>query len=47
MSFIEQDDIIKIHEKLFLEIVGRFSSDKKLLFKPFNKITWQDAMEKY
>ena len=47
MSFVKQEDVIKIHEKLFLEIVEKFASDKKLLFKPFNRITWQNAMEKY
>ncbi len=47
MSFVEQEDVIKIHEKLFLEIVNKFAKDRKLLFKPFKRITWQEAMEKY
>lgn len=47
MSFVEQEDVISLHEKLVLWICENFAKDKKLKFKPFNRITYKDAMEKY
>lgn len=47
MSFIEQEDIIQIHEKLMIEMCENFANNKILKFKPFKRITYKDAMEKY
>ena len=47
MSFVEQEEIINLHEKLFIKMVEKFAWEKELLFKPFKRITYLEAMEKY
>ena len=47
MSFVEQEDIISLHEKLFIEMVEKFLPQKKVKSTPFMRLTWQEAMEKY
>ena len=46
MSFIEQEDIFNVVEKLMVNTFKKFS-DKKLLFEKFPRITYKDAMLKY
>ena len=46
MSFVEQDDVFKIVEELFVNLFKKFSS-KKLLHKKFPKIPYDEAMLKY
>ena len=46
MSFVEQDDIFKVVEKLLVNTFKKFSN-KKLLFNEFPKISYKDAMLKY
>jgi aspartyl-tRNA synthetase len=46
MSFVEREDIMSLIETLMTELVEKVS-DKKLLFKPFKRITFTEAMEKY
>ncbi len=46
MSFVEQEDIFKVIETLFLKLFKTFS-DKKILHEKFPKITYEDAMLKY
>jgi aspartyl-tRNA synthetase len=46
MSFVEQEDIFQIVEKLMLRLFKQFSS-KKILDEKFPKISYQDAMKKY
>ena len=46
MSFIEQEDIFEIVEKLMLRLFKQFSS-KKILNDKFPKISYNDAMVKY
>ena len=46
MSFVEQEDVFKVVEKLLVNTFKKFS-DKKLLFDKFPKITFKDAMLKY
>jgi len=46
MSFVEQEDIFKIMEPLMIQITEKFS-DKKVMFKPFPRISWREAMNKY
>tara|TARA_Y100001970_G_scaffold62294_1_gene79568 strand:+ start:1197 stop:2981 length:1785 start_codon:yes stop_codon:yes gene_type:complete len=46
MSFVEQEDVFEIVEKLMTNIFKKFS-DKKLLYEKFPKITYFDAMLKY
>tara|TARA_B100001093_G_C26730343_1_gene971945 strand:- start:260 stop:1327 length:1068 start_codon:yes stop_codon:yes gene_type:complete len=46
MSFVEQEDIFKVIEKLMVNLFKKFSS-KKILQEKFPKISYQEAMEKY
>ena len=46
MSFVEQEDVFNIVEKLLVNTFKEFS-DKKLLFDKFPRITYKDTMLKY
>ena len=46
MSFVEQEDVFNIVEKLMTSLFKKFSS-KKLLFEKFPKITYEETMLKY
>ncbi len=46
MSFVEQEDIFNVVEKLFVNTFKNFSN-KKLLFKKFPRITYEETMLKY
>ena len=46
MSFVEQEDVFKVVEKLLVNTFKTFSS-KKLMFKEFPKISYRDALLKY
>ncbi|MCX6746420.1 MAG: aspartate--tRNA ligase [Candidatus Parcubacteria bacterium] len=46
MSFVEQEDVWAVVEPLMIELTEKFS-DKKVVKKPFPRITYKDAMEKY
>jgi aspartyl-tRNA synthetase len=46
MSFVEQEDVFKVVEKLLVNTFKEFSK-KKLLFSKFPRITYKDAMLKY
>ena len=46
MSFVEQEEIFEVFEKLFLKVFTNFSN-KKILENKFPKITYSDAMMKY
>jgi aspartyl-tRNA synthetase len=46
MSFVEQEDIFQVVEKLMVNLFKEFSS-KKILNEIFPRISFQDAMKKY
>ena len=46
MSFVEQEDVFEVVEKLMIKLFKKFSS-KKMLFENFPKIKFSDAMYKY
>ena len=46
MSFVEQDDVFEVVEKLMLLLFKKFST-KKILFEKFPRITFKDAILKY
>ena len=46
MSFVEQEDIFKVIETLFLKLFRAFSN-KKILNEKFPRITYENAMLKY
>ena len=46
MSFVKQEDVFDVCDPLFVSIVEQLS-DKKLLFKPFPRMTYAEAMERF
>ena len=46
MSFVEQEDVFEVVEKLLVNTFKKFSS-KKLMFSEFPKISYSDALLKY
>ena len=46
MSFVEQEDVFKVVEKLLINTFKKFST-KKLMFEKFPRISYQDALVKY
>ncbi len=46
MSFVEQQDVFEVVEKLMVKVFKNFS-DKKLLFETFPKISYSEAKLKY
>jgi aspartyl-tRNA synthetase len=47
MSFIDQEDIMAIIEKMLIELSTNLVKDKQIQSTPFPRITWQEAMENY
>jgi len=47
MSFIEQEDIIRIIEGLMIELIKNIYPEKKIAQIPFPRLTWDEAMKKY
>ncbi len=46
MSFVDQEDIFKVVEKLMVELFKKFS-DKKIMFEKFPRIPFNESIEKY
>jgi aspartyl-tRNA synthetase len=46
MSFVTQEDIFNIQEPLLAELTEKYSS-KKIMWQPFPRIAWKEAMTKY
>ena len=46
MSFVEQEDIFNVVEKLMINLFQNFSS-KKMLYEKFPKIPYKEALKKY
>ncbi|HEY3057610.1 MAG TPA: aspartate--tRNA ligase [Chloroflexota bacterium] len=46
MSFVEQEDVLGVCEALFTGLTEALSS-KKVLRKPWPRITWQEAVDRY
>jgi len=46
MSFVEQEDIFNMMDPLMVELTEEFSG-KEIITKPFPRIPWREAMEKY
>lgn len=47
MSFIEQEDILDLVEKLYVNLVKKVFPEKKITKIPFPRMTYKTAMEKY
>ena len=46
MSFIEPEDLMQLMEQLMIDITENFT-DKKIMQKPFPRLTYAEAMDKY
>jgi len=47
MSFVEEEDIIKLNEELLINLVEKLYPEKKIQEKPFPRFTYKEVMEKY
>ncbi len=47
MSFIEEEDIISLVEEMLIMLVETCAPEKKILQKPFPRLPYKEAMEKY
>ncbi len=47
MSFADEEDVMKLNEKLLIEIVKNCYPEKRIQQIPFPKMTYKEAMEKY
>lgn len=47
MSFVTQEDVMNINEKLMIEMVKNVYPEKRIQQVPFPRITYKEAMEKY
>jgi len=47
MSFCEQEDVISVMEDCFNELTEKVRPDRSIQQKPFPRMTFKDAMEKY
>ena len=47
MSFVEQDDILNLIEKMIVAMVKKVFPDKKILQIPFPRISYDEAIKKY
>ncbi len=46
MSFVQQEDVFEVIEKLFLKLFKNFSN-KKIIFEKFPRIPFKESMDKY
>ena len=46
MSFVEQEDILKLVEEIYIEIAEKLTG-KKIMFKPFPRLDYNEVMKKY
>ncbi len=47
MSFVEQEDVMAINEKMIIELVTTLYPEKRIQQVPFPRLTYAEAMEKY
>ncbi|MDD5437988.1 MAG: aspartate--tRNA ligase [Patescibacteria group bacterium] len=47
MSFVEQEDVLKLVEDMMLKMVKEVAPEKKLTAKKFPRISYQDAVNQY
>jgi len=47
LSFVTQEDILKINEGLLVELSKKFLPEKRIAHEPFVRMTWKEAMDNY
>lgn len=47
MSFVEEEDVMDLNEKLMIALCEKLVPKKKILTKPFPRLTWREAMIRF
>lgn len=47
MSFVEQEDILELTEKMFTLMIKELWPEKKMTFNKWPRLNWQEVMDKY
>ncbi len=47
MSFVTQEDVLALNERLMIELVKAVAPEKKLTFKKFQRMTYADSMNQH
>lgn len=47
MSFVEEEDVLKLGEKVFYETFKKFGEGKKLSETPFTRLTYKESMDRF
>ena len=47
MSFVEQEDVLKVVEPIFYNLFSKFGAGKKINKHPFPRITYKESLDKY
>ncbi len=47
MSFVEREDVMNLIEDLFTKMVAEVVPDKRILFTPFPRLKYQEAMDRF
>lgn len=47
MSFVTEEDVMSINERLLIDLTKKFKPDKKIQEIPFPVLTWHEAMSRY
>lgn len=47
MSFVEQEDVMKLVEEMFIAVTRAVAPEKRITFTPFKRLTYAEAMSQY
>ena len=47
MSFVEEEDVMSVNEEVLTQIFEEMVPDKKIMEKPFPRLTWEEAMSRF
>ena len=47
MSFVTQDDVLALNERMFIELIQKMFPDKKITTTPFPRISYKESLEKF
>lgn len=47
MSFVEQEDVLNVMEQCFIEVTEALRPDRRIMRKPFPRLTWTEALVRY
>jgi aspartyl-tRNA synthetase len=47
MSFVSQDDVLELNEKMMIDLVREIMPEKKITTAPFPRVTYAESMKKY